>query len=140
MEYRRYNDTIYARIDRGEEVLEQVKALCEKESVRLGHITALGATDDFTVGVFDVDTKLYHKLDFHGPHEILSLLGTVTTKNGEHYSHLHLSAGNTQGNVVGGHLNRCVISVTCELVLTVTRGVLERKMDEAIGINLFSFV
>lgn len=139
MEYRRFGNTIYARIDRGEEVLTQVKVLCETEKVHLGHITALGATDDFTVGVFDVETKKYHALDFHGPHEILSIIGTVTTKNGEHYSHLHMSAGNTQGNVVGGHLNRCIVSVTCELVLTVTDGAIERKMDESIGINLFSF-
>ena len=35
MEYRRFGNTIVARIDRGEEVLEQVKAIAQAEQIKL---------------------------------------------------------------------------------------------------------
>ena len=76
------------------EITAQLRALCEKENIRLASVEALGATDEFTVGVYNVDEHQYHALTFTGAHEIVSLTGTVNTVNGEYYSHLHMSAAN----------------------------------------------
>ena len=38
MEYRRFGNTIVARIDRGEEVLEQVKAVAQAEQIKLASV------------------------------------------------------------------------------------------------------
>ena len=51
MEYRRFGNTIVARIDRGEEVLEQVAAIAQAEQIKLASVQALGAVGEFTVGV-----------------------------------------------------------------------------------------
>lgn len=139
MEYRKFGNTIFARIDRGEEILEKLKEISVKENIKLAHVSALGATNDFTVGVFNVDEKKYYSNSFSGNFEIVSLTGTVTTMNGEFYAHLHMSAGNDKGEVFGGHLNRARISATCEMVITVADGTVERKFDEDVGLNLFDF-
>lgn len=57
MEYRRFNDTIIARIDKGEEILYKIKEISLKEKIKLANINALGATNEFIVGVFKVDEK-----------------------------------------------------------------------------------
>ena len=44
-----------------------------------------------------------------------------------------------KGNGLGGHLIRANISVTCEMVIDIINGVVERKMDDEIGINLLDF-
>lgn len=139
MDYRRFNDTILLRIDRGEEIIETVKKVAEKEHIRLASVEALGATDDFTVGVYDVAEKHYDSKTFTGPHEIVSLVGTITEKDGAFYQHLHMSAGNARCEVFGGHLNRAVVSATCEMVIRILPGVVERKPDPEIGINLLQF-
>ena len=139
MEYRRFGDTVLLRIDRGEEIVDKVREVAEKEHIRLAEISALGATDDFTVGVYDVESRHYDQKRFTGPHEIVSLTGTITEKDGAFYQHLHMSAGNKDCAVVGGHLNRAVVSATCEMVIRVIDGAVDRRPDPATGINLIRF-
>ena len=52
MEYNKFNNTIVARIDKGEEILDKIKEIALREDIKLANINALGAVNDFTVGVF----------------------------------------------------------------------------------------
>ena len=61
MEYRKFSNTYIVRMDPGEEILEQVKILSQAESITLASVQALGAVNDFTVGVFHTDTKEYQR-------------------------------------------------------------------------------
>jgi len=139
MDYRRFDNKIVARIDKGEELLESLKAIAIKENIKLANVSALGATNDFTVGVYNVDEKKYYKTTYTGNFEIVSLVGTINTMDGEYYSHLHMSAGGMDGKVFGGHLNRAVISATCEMVIDIINGNVDRFHDDSIGLNLFKF-
>lgn len=139
MEYKRFDNTIIARIDKGEEVLEKIKEISLKENIKLASVRALGATNDFTVGVFKTDEKKYYSNEFKGNFEIVSLTGTINTMDGEFYTHIHMSAGNDKGEVFGGHLNRAVVSATCEMVINIIDGTVDRYFDEEIGLNLFKF-
>ncbi|MDD6276321.1 MAG: DNA-binding protein [Clostridia bacterium] len=139
MDYRRFDNTIVARIDKGEEILEQVKIIAEKEGIKLASVQALGAINHFTVGVFKTDEKKYLANEFDGSFEIVSLTGTINTMNGEFYCHLHLSAGNEKGEVFGGHLNSATVSATCEMIIQIINGSVDRRFDEQIGLNLFEF-
>ena len=140
MDYRRFGDVLFVRIDRGEEIVEKLLEVAEKEDIRLASIEALGAVDDFTVGVYNTGEKQYHANRFEGAFEIVSLTGTITTMDGKPYLHLHMSAGDGSGAVFGGHLNRAVISATCEMVIREVNGTVERVQDPVTGLNLFRFI
>ena len=139
MEYRRFGNAIVVRIDKGEEIVETVMALAAKERIALAGVQALGAIGSFTAGVFRTDEKRYLSNEFEGCFEIVSLTGTISTMEGKPYCHLHISAGNEQGEVFGGHLNRAVVSATCEMVIRLIDGRVDRQFDEDIGLNLFRF-
>ena len=66
MEYRKFDKTYIVRIDRGEEILEQVRELALKEGIRLASVQALGAVNEFTVGVFRPGEKRYDANVFQG--------------------------------------------------------------------------
>ena len=142
MQFRRFENKYFVRIDKGEEIMSSLKSLCEAEKITLAEIKALGAVDDFEVGLFDVATKKFHRNHFKFPAEITSLWGTLTTKDGEVYLHVHMSAANSEGKVFGGHLNTATVSATCEMVIDVLPNnfVVERKFNDEVGLNLFQFV
>lgn len=90
--------------------------------------------------VYKIDEKKYYSQHvFRAGFEIVSLTGTINTMDGEFYTHIHMSAGNDKGEVFGGHLNRAVVSATCEMVIHVIDGSVDRTFDEETGLNVFRF-
>lgn len=139
MEYKRFDKDIVVRIDKGEEILEKIKEVAIKENIKLATVTALGATNEFTVGVFKTEEKKYYSNSFQGDFEIVSLTGAINTMNDEFYTHIHMSAGDEKGNVFGGHLNKAIVSTTCEMFIHVIEGKVDRELSKDIGLNLFKF-
>lgn len=139
MEYRRFGNVIVARIDKGEEILSKIEEISLKENIKLANVNALGATDEFEVGVYKVDEKKYYKNSFKGAYEIVSLTGSINTMDDKFYTHIHMSCGDEEGKVVGGHLNRAVVSATCEMFIYIIEGKVDRFKDDVTGLNLFRF-
>ena len=101
---------------------------------------ALGAADHVQIGLYDVASRQYHKHTFDGPMEITSLLGSISSKDGEPYLHLHINLCREDMSVIGGHLNECRISATCEMFVRVLDGMVNRRLDESVtGLNLYEF-
>ena len=139
MEFRRFENAYVIRMDRGEEVMATLTALCEQEGIRLASVEAIGAVDRAVVGLYDVDKKVFHRKEFQEPMELTSLLGTVTEKDGKPYLHLHATLCDANMQTRGGHVNELHISATCEMILRLLPGVVGRRPDEVTGLNLFSF-
>lgn len=143
MDYRRFKDTIYLRLDPGEEIIEQIEKVAKKENIQLAQINGLGALNDFTTGVFDTVEKKFHPIHFEGAYEIVSLTGTVTKQDGEVYLHLHMAAGDKDGHVFGGHLSMAYVSATAEIHLRTqkkNRGMPEPSFLHIHGIIMFQIL
>lgn len=140
MEYRKFGNTIVARLDKGEEIIDKIKEISLKEDIKLASVNALGAVNEFTVGVFKPMEKKYYANNFSGAFEIVSLYGTISIMDDEFYTHIHMSAGDENGAVYGGHLNKAIISATCEITIQIINGQVEREYSEEIGLNLFKFL
>lgn len=139
MEYKKFGGIYAVRLDRGEEILDKLKELAQKESIRFASVRALGAVGEFTAGVFDPAEKKYRANEFKGNFEIVSLTGTVDAMDSACYIHLHMSAGNEKGEVFGGHLSRAVVSATCEMLVAPVCGEIGRRFDESVGLNIWKF-
>lgn len=49
MNYRKFNNTIVLRLDKGDEVITSLKKISELENITLADVSGLGATNCFTV-------------------------------------------------------------------------------------------
>lgn len=127
------------RIDKGEEVVQTVKGFCIDHKITLGSISGLGAADRIKVGLFNVEEKKYYSTEMTGDYEITNLTGNISTMDGEIYLHLHITLSDHEMKAFGGHLNEAVISGTCELVIDVIDGIVDRKFNNDVGLNLYKF-
>ncbi len=139
MEYKQLGNHYVMRVDPGEEILEQIQTLCRMENIHVGSAVGLGAANKAVVGLFDTINKVYKKKELTGPMEITSLVGNISTKDGETYLHFHVNLCDEEMNISGGHMNACYVSATAEITVTKLDGTIERRMDEEIGLNLYRF-
>ena len=141
MEYRKYGKDYELRIDRGEEILQAVSQVCEKENIRLGTVNGIGAVGEVTLGVFNREKFQYESKEYKGDFEIASCMGNISTMNGNTYLHIHMAVGNPEkGEVHAGHLNRGIVSLTGEFFLHQIEGEIDREYSEEVGLNLIKFV
>ena len=139
MEYRKYEKCIIARLDQGDEVLESIKNIAVLENIKLAKVSAIGATNEFTIGAYNVEEKKYYKKDYKGIYEIVSLIGNITMMDDTVYLHIHMGVADEKGNFIGGHLNKAIISATCEIFINIINGDVGRVLNDKIGLNVFKF-
>ena len=139
METKLAQNSLVIRLDPGEELIESLLTACQVQNVHCAQVPVIGAAKKITCGVFNPKTKEYHSRKFKGIFEITSLNGTITTMDGGLYPHLHITFADEDYKVRGGHLNKCVISATAEIVLTILDMNIDRENSKEIGLNLFKF-
>lgn len=139
MEYRKFKDKYIIRLEKGEEIIKSLTELCEKEDIKLGRVTGIGATNKAKIGLFDVENKEYHSTELKGDMEITNLSGNITRKGEEVYLHLHITLCDENNRALGGHLNFAFISATCELIVDVIEGYVDREFNEEVGLNILKF-
>lgn len=139
MEYKTIDNKVMFRLDPGEELVSSIKTICESEHICLGTVNGLGATNDITIGLFELKTKKYHQKHLQGDHEIAPLYGNITQMDGKVYLHLHINICDESNQSYCGHLNKAIISVTFEGVIEGIQGVVNRKKDSKTGLNILSF-
>ena len=138
MQYKLFGNTYMVRNDLGEEILSNLQKLCEEESIRLGRVEAIGATDQAVIGVFDLEKKEYYPEQIQEFMEITGLSGNITQMEGNPYIHLHATLADQHHRIHGGHVIQMRVGATCEMFVTVLDGEVKRTRNEDLGINLWT--
>ena len=138
MKFQKYGNKIMLRVDKGEEVVETIKAFCKEQEIRLGTVSGIGAANRMTIGLFDTEEKRYLSKELKGEYEITSLLGNITEMAGEPYLHLHINVSDSSYHALGGHLNEAWISGICEIIIDQIQGTMNRAFDPGVGLNLLN--
>ncbi len=136
MRFAKFGSNYMLKLERGEEVVETLTRFVRQNSITAGSVSGIGAVSDITLGFFDPETKDYHKETFPGGYEVANICGNIAVLDGQEMLHLHVSIADSNHRALAGHLFSATVSVTLELAIAFFPGVLERKMDEEIGLNL----
>jgi len=136
MNCRKLGSVYFVRIDRGEEILSELKKVCIEHDIHAGKISAIGAVNRATIGFFDTERKQYHSTELTGDHEITSLSGNITSMENRIYLHVHVNLADNSNRTFGGHLNEAIVSATCEAIIEEYTGSVNRIFDEKSGLNL----
>jgi predicted DNA-binding protein with PD1-like motif len=140
MKSKKYNESFYLRIDRGEEIISTIMKFCSDNNINAGLISGLGSVSEAELGLFDVDDKKYIKSEFTGIHEIASMNGNISRKDGEPYLHVHAVLSDRECRAYGGHFAKGIVGATCEVIIMPVRGNPGRRFDETVGLNMLDFI
>jgi len=135
--------TVVARLDYGADLLDAIAALAEEHAVHVGEFCAIGALQRGRLSFYDQLTpdprqRTYGAIELEEPVEIVSLLGTVSVRDGRPAIHAHACLADAEGRCFGGHVEHGCAVFACELVLDRLEGpALERGYDEVTGLWLW---
>jgi len=122
--------------DKGDEVMAELLEFAREHGITSGHLTAIGAFSDVTLGFLDPETREYRRIPLHEQVEAVSLVGDVALKDGEPQVHAHVVVGRSDGTAYGGHLLEAHVWPTLEVVLVESPAHLRRVLDEETGLPL----
>ena len=68
-------------------------------------------------------------------YEIITLNGNISRLEGKPFVHVHITLGDQNYKVFGGHLGSANISITAEIYINVVDEAIDRKLDEGFKLN-----
>lgn len=130
------NNKYVVRLDKGEDVMGQVKNFCEYFDIEAGFFIGMGAFGEATLSYYNLDTKEYEDVDITERMEVAGLTGNIAMLEGEIMIHAHGVFSGADLGVRAGHIKRLVVSGTCEIYLHSFSEKIERAYDPETGLNL----
>ena len=90
MEYRKYGDTIYLRMDRGNEIIGGILEVCRREQIASAIFSGIGGCSRAELQTFLPELGRFETETLSGMLELVSLNGNVVTDEaGQYYHHTH---------------------------------------------------
>lgn len=123
----------------GDEAANGLLEFVKQNRIGSGFFFGLGAFERATVAFFDLETKQYQHIPINEQTEVLSLVGNIALYEGEPRIHAHVVLGKRDGAAHGGHLISAEVRPTLEIWLTESPQIIERKMNQTVGLPLIDF-
>lgn len=98
----------------------------------------IGASSNIELAFYNPHVKDYRKKSFYEDLEIISFSGNGGLLDGTPALHAHGSFGRNDFSIIGGHVSKLVVSVTCEIFLTKMDGALQRLANADLNLNLLT--
>lgn len=144
MDYRKFGDTVYVRMDRDDEIIGNVLDICKKEQISSAIFSGIGGCSEAQIQTFLPETGTFETQTICGMLELVSLTGSVISDDQkELYHHTHGVFSYKDGDkhcVSAGHIKSITVLYTAEIELRpVTGGMISRKSDTETGTWFWSF-
>ncbi|MBQ9008167.1 MAG: DUF296 domain-containing protein [Clostridia bacterium] len=144
MDYRRFGDAVYIRMDKGDEIIEGVLDICRREKIESAVYSGIGGCSEAQIQTYLPETNTFETQTLRGMLELASLNGNVITdEQGEYYHHTHAVFSYKDGehhSLAAGHIRAIVVLYTAEIELRpVVGGVIRRKPDPETGTGFWDF-
>ena len=137
MNYRIDNNQIYMTLDKGELINKTLELYAKSNEIGCAWINGIGAIEDPEIGYYSLGTKSYNHKVFSGYYELTSLIGNITIKEGEYFSHTHITFSDINYQIFGGHLFDAKITAAGEFIIIPGTQIIDRKMNPDIGLPLW---
>ena len=131
------HDPFLLVLKRGDELISSLQ-MCAKSAHLSSAVVSggVGALENPTIAYYSRKDHGYHKRSLDGgDYELLSASGNVTWLDNKPFAHIHVTLGDTNYQVYGGHLMKGTVAVVGELMVTPLQAKGVRQWNSAIQLN-----
>lgn len=144
MDYRKYAETYYIRMDKGDEIIKSLLEICKKENIKSAMYSGIGGCGSADIQTFIPEKGEFELKHIEGMLELIFLTGNIVTdENDEYFHHTHGAFSykkNEKHYVDAGHIKSITVAYTAEIELRpVIGGQIRRKYDAETGTGFWSF-
>ena len=144
MDYRNFNNTIYIRMDRGDEIIGTIIDICKKEHISSAIFSGIGGCQKAEIQTFIPETGTFETQTIGGMLELVSLNGNIVTdENDGYFHHTHAMFSykvDGEHHTAAGHIKSITVLYTAEIELRpVIGGTIKRKSDPETGTGFWDF-
>ena len=144
MDYRKAGQSVYIRMDRGDEIIGCILDVCRKEEIMSAVFTGIGGCSEAQIQTFLPETGTFETQTLRGMLELVSLSGNVIHGDqNELYHHTHAMFSYKEGErhcVAAGHMKSITVLYTAEIELRpVVGGIIGRQFDPETGTGFWHF-
>ena len=144
MEYRRFGDACYVRLDRGDEIIGKILDICRRERIASAAFSGIGGCSEAEIQTFIPETGTFETRTVSGMLELVSMNGNVVTDDVLglcHHTHAVFSyKDGAEHRIAAGHIRSATVRYTAEIeIRPVVGGVIRRKHDAETGTGFWDF-
>ncbi len=134
MQSKKVGDRYFVYVQKDESVNETLTAFCHEKGINNGLVFGIGALKNIELGAYDPETRHYTRKKFGGNWELIACQGNITVLDGKPFIHAHVTIGDHDFNLKGGHLFGAEVAVVGEFVILPLEGDAKREADPDIGL------
>lgn len=144
MDYRKFGETYYVRMDKGDEIISTILGICQKEQITSAIFSGIGGCRSAAIQTFIPETGSFEVQELKGMLELVSLTGNIVTDDdGTYFHHTHAVFSYKQDgehHVSAGHIKSIEVLYTAEIELCpVVGGRIRWKYDPETGTGFWDF-
>ena len=131
--------TYFGKFDNEEDILKSLNDFCNRNNIRTGQFSIIGAVKRASLGFYNQEKKVYDKVNnYDKPMEIVSCSGNISIKDEKSFVHMHMVVSDEDGNAFGGHVMTGTEIFAGEFVIHSFKGEdLVRSTDKQTGLPLW---
>ena len=134
MQFKQHDNTYFVYLEKGEKVVNVLTSFCKKHNILNGHISGIGAMNNIELGAYDSASKEYIKKTFKEDHELITYQGNIMLLDDKPFIHAHITIGNHNMEIFGGHLFSMNVAVVVEFIIQKIDGNSKRTFNNEIGL------
>lgn len=134
MRFKQIDNIYQVYLEKGDSVVDDLTKFCKEHNILNGQITGIGAVNNIELGSYDSKTGEYIKKTFENDHELITYQGNIMLLDNEPFIHAHVTIGNHNMEIFGGHLFKANIAVVGEFIINKIDGNSKRTFNDKIGL------
>jgi len=134
MQFKQTDNIYQVYLEKDESVVDELTNFCKEHNILNGQITGIGAVSNIEIGAYDSANREYIKKLFNEDHELISYNGNIMILDGAPFIHAHITIGNHNMEIFGGHLFSANIAVVGEFIIQKIDYNAKRILNKEIGL------